>query len=525
MKYVKYRTQKQQVSYDGGETWEDTGEVRKGEYIGVYDTAEDCANAIVPPHDAPLPQANPGAKATYILDDGTEADIPFVGYRGDADQSSASTRFTDDYAFTIFDTGMSFIDWSYERKTYVGQHVVKIIISSAVTCICGYIRLTPNPGVSVSDCPKGTPYPSGCLTFRPGYSNCADPYQRWYNNLQEIVIPDTVGYIGMRGVETQVSKMNIPANLRNLKLDGFKYLNKEFVIPESYTGGSECNWSSYSYDSINADVPVFVSYSNSCIPDKTTDSSACRYADNVWELLLYNNIVPSTANTYFPQLVYVRDELVGTWLTAWRNSANQGSGACQQHNNRLWINPFFPLSYYNTDFRNPNDNEKFVARLSNGTLYSIPLGDGVVTSGDVETIKTMICDIKFGPGVTKINRGVFGYSNLVDSSRPRHTINLVEINSDADVSNCDVKAGINKIKVNGNNFFNFFSTIYRSSPSTGALVPGTYYYVPDDAFEAYVKSIPLRIKLPGFDDVGSSSRLNVVRSKIRPMSSFKINLL
>ena len=526
MKYVKYRTQKQQVSYDGGETWEDTGETRKGEYIGVYDTAEDCANATVPPHDAPLPQANPGAKATYILDDGTEADIPFVGYRGNASELTASTKFVDDYAFTIFDTGMSFIDWTDERKTYVAQHVVKIIISSAVTCICNSIQLSPDPRITASDCPSGTPYPSGCLTFRPGYSECADPYQRWYNNLQEIVIPDTVGFIGMRGVETQVSKMNIPANLRNLELDGFKYLSKEFVIPESYTGGSECNWSEHSYDIINSDVPVFVSYSNSCIPDKTTVVSGCRDDDDVYELLLYNDIVPSTVNRYFPHLVYVRDELVGTWLTAWRNSYNPGSSdICKVHNERLWTNPFFPLSYYNTDFRSPNDNEKFVARLSDGTLYSMPLGDGVVTSGDVETIKTKICDIKFGSGVTKINRGVFGIGNLVDSSRPRHTINLVEINSDADVSNCDIEAGINKIKVNGNNFFNFFSTIYRSSPSTGALVPKTYYYVPDGAFETYVKSIPLSITLPGFSEETSSLRLNPVRLKIRPMSSFKINLL
>lgn len=518
MKYVKYRTQKLLVSFDCGETWENAGEERKGEYLGVYNTAEECANATVPPHDAPLPQANPGAKATYILDDGTEVDIPFVGYRGDAIQLTASTRFTDDYAFTTFDTGMSFIDWSDDRKTYVGQHVVKIIISSAVTCICNFIYLTPSPYVTVSDCPEGTPYPSGYLEFRPGRGQCSDPYQKWYNNLQEIVIPDTIYFIGMKGSATQVSKMNIPPNIKNLQLDGFKYLNKEFVIPESYTGGSECNWSTYSYDSINDNVPLFVSYSNNCIPDKTSDSSACRDNDNVWELLLYNDIVPSTVDRYFPQLVYVRDELVETWLTAWRNSYNPNGDICTKHNDRLWINPFFPLSYYNTDFRSPNDNEKFVARLSDGTLYSIPLGDGIVTSDDVETVKTKICDIKFGSGVTKINSGVFGVDGVVSSLNPRHTINLVEINSDADVSNCGIMAGINKIRVNGNNFFNFFSTIYSTSLSSGAFIPGTYYYVPDEAFEAYIKSIPLTYG-------SSSKRTDIIRLKLRPMSSFKINLV
>lgn len=46
MAYVKVYKYKQQVSYDQGETWEDTGEyVPSGDPIGSYDTLEECMNS------------------------------------------------------------------------------------------------------------------------------------------------------------------------------------------------------------------------------------------------------------------------------------------------------------------------------------------------------------------------------------------------------------------------------------------------------------------------------------------------
>lgn len=44
MKYLKYTTQKLQISHDDGETWEDVSPsvTRIGDYLGTYNTVEDC---------------------------------------------------------------------------------------------------------------------------------------------------------------------------------------------------------------------------------------------------------------------------------------------------------------------------------------------------------------------------------------------------------------------------------------------------------------------------------------------------
>jgi hypothetical protein len=46
MAYKKYYLYKKQVSYDQGETWEDTGEYApSGSSIGTYSTLEECMNS------------------------------------------------------------------------------------------------------------------------------------------------------------------------------------------------------------------------------------------------------------------------------------------------------------------------------------------------------------------------------------------------------------------------------------------------------------------------------------------------
>ena len=42
MSYIRYKIEKQQVSYDSGVTWVDTSVTRKGEYVGTYSTLSEC---------------------------------------------------------------------------------------------------------------------------------------------------------------------------------------------------------------------------------------------------------------------------------------------------------------------------------------------------------------------------------------------------------------------------------------------------------------------------------------------------
>lgn len=532
MKYVKYRTQKQQVSYDGGETWEDTGEIRKGEYLGVYDTAEDCANATVPPHETEPPQAHTGAKATFILDDGEEVDLPFTGLHCNKSDSGSSTAlFVDDYAFTEFDASMSSIlglDWSDERKDYIAQHCVKLIISDQVQYVCWGLKrnFDQNSNAYVFT-------PTDSITFDPDWS-VANDRRGYYKNLREIIIQDTTVYVGLNGHHTQVSRLRLPQTMEHLELTDFVYIDNELTIPESFTGGGWQHFVIQEYTTNTANK--IVSYSNA-FPD------GGGYWDNYGctphTLLLYNESVPDSAITItdpkynymavpyvgVPDYTYVRDELVSAWHSALvegcRIMNNSRSHTTFPDEQRITEVSFFPLSIYNTDFRSPNDNEKFVARLSDGTLYSVPLGNGVVTSGDVADIQSRICDIKFGPGVTKLSNGVF--SSYYTTGIITHNINLVEFNSDINVSECSVGTKIDKLKINGNNFFNSFSTALMMSPSSQNPLYNVprYIFVPDEAFEAYVKMLPLKYTIPGF--TADSTRTDSWRLKFRPMSSFKIN--
>lgn len=502
MKYVKYRTQKQQVSYDGGETWEDTGETRKGEYLGVYDTEEDCANATVPSHDVPVPQANPGAKATLILDDGEEVDLPFTGWHTDSDRPHTGHRAVDDYVFTSFDVAMTFTSWSEERRDYIAQHCVKIILSDQITCVCKYL----------SDGPYGLEeyYPSGMLEFhRSTYTGGTGDYH-YYNKLKEFVIQDSTTYVGINGSGATsnyggwgivLSRIRLPQNPETLMLCNLKYI-EEFTVTPSVT---KFNTNS-TYNKVVCYTDNFCIYSNNNA-----------YAIQKWDsylVLLYGDTVPSSVDKEFNlgHFVYVRDELVRRWHTMYVNSRNERGIV------RVSVNIFFPLSIYNVDFREPNENEKFVARLSDGTLYSIPLGNGIVSRSDVESIWGQICDIKFGSGVTKIGSYVFGYENVYDSSNLRHNINLLELNSDVDLSECGVQGNldIDKIKLNGNNFFNCLRTA-SSRALTHTDVPlfsaSRKIFVPDSAFESYVKLLPSN----------GDTRADSWRCRFRLMSSFKIN--
>lgn len=498
MKYVKYRAQKLQVSYDDGETWEDTGEYRKGEYLGVYSTAEECANAIVPPHETVTPQANPGAKATLILDDGTEVDLPFTGFHWSGEDSGTSTYFVDDYAFTRFDTSMTFVDWSTDRKDYVAQHCIKIILNNQIEYVClGLIRGTL--------CITDDYIPDGRLTFDPSAATANDR-RGYYKNLREIVIQNNTKYVSIDGHQTQVTKIWIPQGIERLNLYDFVYIDDELTIQESFSGDvSSC----YYHNGISSNtVKKLVSYTDTAPdPGGSWDS----YGTVPHVALLYNATIPDTWIVDLPEFTYVRDELVTSWYSAYLR------GQDWQSTRRHYV-PFFPLSIYNTNFRSPNDNEKFVARLSDGTLYSVPIGDGIVTSGDVTDIRSRICDIKFGSGVVKINKSVFGEDGIVESVNPRHHINLVEFNSNVDLSECDATISIDKVKLNGNNFFNNIESSLMVSPSNSSPFYGAvrYIFVPDVAFKTYVKSLPV-------ENTVYMQRADSWRLKFRPMSSFKIN--
>lgn len=493
MKYVKYRTQKLMVSFDCGETWENAGEERKGEYLGVYSTAEDCANATIPPYEIEPPQAHQNAKATLVLDDGTDVDLPFVGLIPAGDTGSSSTYWVDDNAFTSFDTSMVYTEWDTETRDYIAQHCIKIILSSQIEYVChGLLR-----GEYCTDVYS----PNDMLIFDPSMV-VANDRRGYYKNLREIVIQNSTKYVSINGHHTQVTKIWIPQEIEHLELYDFVYIDNELTIPDSFSGASGAVVDCYYYNGIMSNtVKKLVSYTDS-VPNPGGSWSS--YGTIPDTSLLYNGTIPEGNIVELPKFTYVRDELVTNWYSAYLRGQNWDS-------TRRYYVPFFPLSYYKTDFRNPNDNEKFVARLSDGTLYSVPIGDGIVSSGDVVGIQSKICDIKFGSAVIAIGNGVFGNGIIEDSSNPRHNINLIEINSDIDLTNCNVLyIGINNVKLNGNDFFTTFQTVGFYPNIIGNI------YVPDIALEAYVKSLPLKYN-------NSSTVTDAIRLKLRPMSSFKIN--
>lgn len=75
MKYIKYTTQKLQISHDDGETWEDVSPsvTRIGNYLGTYDTVEDCESGT--PQNVystvEITSEMENSLYGYILEDGT----------------------------------------------------------------------------------------------------------------------------------------------------------------------------------------------------------------------------------------------------------------------------------------------------------------------------------------------------------------------------------------------------------------------------------------------------------------------